>query len=318
MTGDIAPPKSIWIEPTNICNLKCSWCYQTTGSMNRSKGMMSSETYQKIISEVVPFKPEISLHLAGESFLHRDLFSFIRIAKEKGLTVGITTNGTLLSKDDFAILKTGIDTINISLAGVDEDDYRFVRGTDDFANLKRDVVDLARRKNEIDSKSKIYVNVTATEQNRTKLDAFKKEFGAIEGLDGVIVRTLMDWGGSVDTSGKKITSSGFKSKIAKIVKDTDPLLSCYMVVKNIRKNKKLRNRTYCESVNSSAGILWDGTVIPCCLDFNGSIALGNINEERFMDIWNGERIRELRKSLKSVRSSRAHPVCGPCLFGPSH
>jgi radical SAM protein with 4Fe4S-binding SPASM domain len=308
-------PKSIWIEPTNICNLKCSWCYQSTGSMNRKKGSMTLETYNRIISEIKPFKPEISLHLAGESLLHKDFFTFVEIAKENGLVVGVTTNGTLLRKDDFKILKTGIDTVNVSLAGTDKEDYLRVRGTDDFDVIKQDIIELAKRKKELKSPTKIYLNVTATEQNSARLDTFKSEFESIEGIEGVLIRPLMDWQGSLDTGKMKVKGSGTKSRLAKTVRGNEVLLSLYMVTRNVRKSRRLRGRTYCSSVCSSAGILWDGTVVPCCLDYNGSIDLGNINEKRFMEIWNGEAMARLRKTLRSVRSAKQHPVCGPCLFG---
>jgi radical SAM protein with 4Fe4S-binding SPASM domain len=310
-----AYPKSIWVEPTNICNLKCSWCYQSTGSMNRKKGSMTLETYNRIISEVKPFKPEISLHLAGESLLHKDFFTFVEIAKQNGLVIGVTTNGTLLRKDDFKILKTGIDTINISLAGTDREDYLRVRGTDDFDAIRQDVIDLARMKVELKSPSKIYLNVTATEQNAPNLASFKSEFGAIEGIEGVIIRDLMDWQGSVDTAQMKVKRAGFKGRLARIVRGNEILFSLYMVMRNVRKSRRLRGRTYCSSVCTSAGILWDGTVVPCCLDYNGSINLGNINEKGFVEIWNGDAMARLRKTLKSVRSAKQHPVCGPCLFG---
>ena len=308
------PPKSIWIEPTNICNLKCSWCYQSTGAMNRQKGMMSLETYKRIISEIEPFKPEISLHLAGESFLHKDIFTFIEMAKKRGLTIGVTTNGTLLKKDDYRILRTGVDTVNISLAGVNKEDYHRVRGTDDYVEIRQDVIDLAKKKLELKSPTKLYVNITATEQNAALIPKFKLEFESIEGIEGVIVRTLMDWQGSVDTARMKLKKPGFKGRIAKIVKGNEILFSLYMVLSNIRRSKKLIGRTYCGSVTSSAGILWDGTVVPCCLDYNGAINLGNINEKSFTEIWNGKERAILRQTLGSVRSARRHPVCGPCLF----
>lgn len=309
------PPKSIWVEPTNICNLKCSWCYQSTGSMNRKKGSMTLDTYKRIISEVKPFKPEISLHLAGESLLHKDFFTFVEIAKQNGLVVGVTTNGTLLRKDDFRILATGIDTINISIAGTDKEDYLRVRGTDDFDAIKQDIIDLCRRKKELKSPTKIYINVTATEQNSIHIGTFKSEFESIEGIEGVIVRDLMDWQGSIDTVGMKIRGSGFKSRLARIVRGNEVLLSLYIVMRNIRKSRRLRERTYCSSVHSSAGILWDGTVVPCCLDYNGSIGLGNINDRSFMEIWNGDAMARLRKTLKTVKATKQHPVCGPCIFG---
>ena len=124
-------PTTLWVEPTNACNLKCSFCFHCNDSMGRSKGMMSEETFAKVIADVKDFKPQINLHHSGESFIHKKLFDFIRHARKNDLTIGMTTNGTLLERDDFGILETDINHLNISLSGVDEEDYRAIKVKDE-------------------------------------------------------------------------------------------------------------------------------------------------------------------------------------------
>ena len=276
---------------------------------------MTLDTFNRIISDVKSFKPEISLHLAGEPLLHKDFITFVEIAKMNGLLVGVTTNGTLIKKDDYGILNSGIDIINISLAGMDREDYIRVRGTDGYDEMTQDIFGLARKKVMMKSPTKIYVNVTATEQNALSLAGFKTKFESVEGIDGVIIRELMDWQGSIDTANMKIKGFGFRGRIARTVRENEVLYSIYTIIRNIKNSRRLRGRTYCKSVYSSAGILWDGTVVPCCIDYNGSINLGNINEVGFMEIWKGEKMIQLRKNLRSVRSAKKHPICGQCLFG---
>lgn len=309
-SNERALPKGIWIELTNACNLKCSWCYQSTGSMSRRRGMMSFQTYRKIISEVESFRPMVMLHLAGESFLHQGLFDFVEYAKQHGLIVGITTNGTLLSRDNFGILNTGIDEINISLAGVNKEDYFRVRGTQDFDWIKKGIMDLAKKKIERKSATKIYVVVTATQQNRNDLASFDFEFGQIEGIEGVKIKSLMDWQGAVDIANMEIRS-GFKPRLKMFIRSHEQLFFLFRVARRLQND---RIPSLCKEVYLHAGILWDGTVVPCCLDYDGSINLGNINEKRFLEIYNGEAMARLRGILRSVKTTRHHPVCGPCLF----
>jgi radical SAM protein with 4Fe4S-binding SPASM domain len=310
------PPKTVWIEPTNACNLKCSWCFQANGAMTRPLGMMTFETFKRVISEIEPFKPQINMHLAGESFLHKELIQMVEHAKKHGLTVAMTTNGTLLRKNDFAILDSGIDFINVSLAGVNSEDYLRVRGMKNFDEVKKTVEDLGAAKVGRRSSAEIQVNATETEQNRGGVAEFKNKFGSMSGIQGVLVRSLMDWQGTVDVSGMKV-KSGVVPGLKRFVKSHRRLLKTYVVAKSARnlvatRGAKLRNRTLCDAPYASAGILWDGTVVPCCLDYNGTIPLGNINEKSFMEIWNDEPINNLRKMLKSVEATRAHPTCGPC------
>lgn len=289
-------PQSIWIEPTNYCNLNCIFCFQSNNTMTRKKGFMTYELFKKCIDDIEKFKPNIILHHSGESFLHKDLFKFIRYAKEKNFNVEMTTNGTLLSKNDFEILDTEIDGINISLAGVDEKDYINVRNKNKFDKIKNDIIILASKKVKMNIKIKININVILTNENKDRINKFKNFFESINGIDKVIVRNLMSWHGKVNVNSIKNTPNELKQ-----------------IVLDIKEKFFIKFIGLCPSVYLSAGILWDGTVVPCCVDFNGSILLGNINNKNFLDIWNGKNLKILRKSLKNKKIIKEHPVCGPCL-----
>jgi radical SAM protein with 4Fe4S-binding SPASM domain len=282
--------------------------------MTRSKGMMTEDTYNRILSELRSFKPELTLHLAGESFLHKKLFEYIKYAKRAGFQVGITTNGTLLDIENFGILETGIDNINISLAGVDADDYRFIRNMGDYEEIKKNIIALAKKKTERKLNLKIYVNVTLTKHNRDRIKHFKKQFKSIEGIDGVIIRDLMHWGGGVDIKGLNLYYDGIRQTFSWIVLSNIFFYSLYRLLVLHNSWNELKHRVWCGDIISSVGFLWDGSVVPCCLDYNGSLILGNINETSFNNIWNGEKMEKLRVLLKSKRSIMNHPVCGPCKF----
>lgn len=291
-------PKSIYIEPTNVCNLLCRFCFQYSGSMTRPKGFMELETFKKVVDDVKGFKPELVLHHSGESLLHPKLFEFIRYAKNKDLTVGITTNGILLAKDNFGMLDNGIDTINISLGGADEADYAAVRPGAEFAvvmdNIRRIVAEKLKR----NAKTKIFVNIVKTKHNSNKIHTIRKYLSTIEGIDGLIVRGLVDWSGGVEVS------------------DMRPIIRALIkpAIYYKRMLKLALKGTLCESSIESAAVLWDGTVVPCCFDYNGKLAMGNITESSFITIYNGERAETLRRILCSFTATKHHPTCGPCIF----
>ena len=290
-------PKDIYIEPTNICNLQCSFCFHANNAMRRKKGTMTFKTFKRLVDDVKSFKPNLVLHHSGESFVHKELFDFIRYAKKAGLRVSLTTNGTLVDKNDFEILDTGIDGINISLAGVDKEDYANVRPGTEFDTLMENITALAKNKLKRNLATKLTINVVETKFNRPKIPLFKKRIESINGIDGVIVRRLMDWGGTLDISKLHIT----------------PFWRSWAMYAN--KYFKLATKgTLCEAINDGGAILWNGTVVPCCIDFNGTMTLGNINEQKFLDIWNGEKSNQIRKMLRSVENTKKHPTCGPCRF----
>ncbi|HID0762295.1 TPA: radical SAM/SPASM domain-containing protein [Clostridium botulinum] len=278
-------PESVWIETTNYCNENCKFCFHYNNAMIRKKGCMSLDLYKKIINEIKFFKPRINLHHSGEPFLHKNLYEFINYAKEFNLNVGFTTNGTLIDKDDYYILRTGIDRINISLAGVDKEDYEFIRRGSSFDEIEEKIIKLANLKRINNFNTKIYINVTETEKNKGKIENFVDKFEGIEGIDGIIVRSLMTWSKSIDVSGMKINNNekvnNFKNYRIVKVNNLHPI-----------------NFSLCKGVYKNLGILWDGTVVPCCLDFQGYNNLGNLSEESFIDIYNGEKRKELLKELE--------------------
>ena len=79
-----------------------------------------------------------------------------------------------------------------------------------------------------------------------------------------------------------------------------------------KESERIANRNICLNPFLSVSIKADGTVVPCCYDFFSSISLGNINTERLEDIWNGERINELRKSVISFNNEPE--LCKVCMF----
>jgi radical SAM protein with 4Fe4S-binding SPASM domain len=228
----------------------------------------------------------------------------------------MTTNGTLLRKNDFGILDSGIDEVNVSMAGVSQDDYLRVRGMKNYDEVRQNVRDLAAKKTERKWQTELFVNATATEQNQKDVPAFQSDFGSVSGVDGVLIRSLMDWQGTVDVASMEMRS-GLVSRAKMFVKSHGRLFSFYLKARSTKNRVSSRAgeipaETLCDAPYTSAGILWDGTVVPCCLDYNGTIPLGNINKQSFMEIWNGEPMNELRAMLKSVDATKKHLTCGPC------
>lgn len=291
---------AIWVELTNVCNLKCSFCFQSNNTMVRKKGFMSFDTFKIIVDDISKNVPTIVLHHSGESFIHPNLIKFIKYAKSKNLTVMMTTNGTLLDKDNYSILSSGIDVINISLAGVDKEDYSSVRLGSSYDKLKSNILAIAQKKVELNSLVELSINVVKTENNKSRIKNFKRYYSSIDGIDKVIVRRLIDWSGAIDTNNMSL-----KSVHAFLMRN---LAYYYKYVKVFMK------KPLCNNINSSGAILWDGSVIPCCFDYNGKLTLGNIHNKSFLSIWNNLKSNKLRSMFFSIKRTKKHPVCGPCIF----
>ncbi len=86
--------KKIYVEITNICNLRCSFC----SIDNREYKELSLEEFENILKKIKPYTNTIYLHVKGEPLLHSKLDSILKLTKEYNFNVKITTNGTLLKE----------------------------------------------------------------------------------------------------------------------------------------------------------------------------------------------------------------------------
>ena len=107
--------KKIYIEITNICNLKCKFCPDT----KRLKKSMSINDFEKIIKKIYPYTKLVCLHVKGEPLLHNDLENILKVLEQYNLKTNITTNGTLI-KNKLDILKksNSVRQINFSIHSI--------------------------------------------------------------------------------------------------------------------------------------------------------------------------------------------------------
>ena len=271
--------KKIYIEITNICNLKCSFCPET----NRNKRHMSIEEFEEIIKKVYRNTKLVCLHVKGEPLLHNNLKEILDIIDKYNLRVNITTNGTLLRKK-LKIIKESkaVRQINISLHSITQnkmfdnnylyDIFKSVGELKDkiisyrLWNLK-DIKDNSINKNIIKSMEEYY-NIQNLKENLSKKDYFGINKNIFINQD-----IEFEW---PDINGEPIIDKG-----------------------------------RCLALKEQIAILVDGTVVPCCLDNNGDIPLGNIFEETLEEILNKQKTIQVLENFKnSVITCKLCKTCG--------
>lgn len=156
-------PLVVDIELTNNCNLKCRMCPNGQGKIKRPKGFMSSKTYAAIISECSLHGAAIRFVRWGEPTLHPKLLHFVQAAKASGILTHINTNGSLIdSKFVGGIIRIPLDSIKISLQGLNANDYKYWRGIDNFDNLINIAKDIKRKRGK---RQKPYITLGTTTKN---------------------------------------------------------------------------------------------------------------------------------------------------------
>lgn len=282
--------KKVYIEITNRCNLKCSFCPQGI----RTPKIMTKDEFKHILDEIKPYSDYIYLHVKGEPLSHPEIESFLDIAEEKNIKVNITTNGTLIGRVGEKILdKKAFRQINFSLHSfdgnldkIDEDDYleKILDFTKKTLLLNNTYISLRLWNFHSDNKNKIQMD-----GNRKILRKIEKYFN----LDYKIEDRL-------------IPGSGLKIK-NKLYLNTD-LEFKWPELSEVDENED----GFCYGLRTQIGILVDGTVIPCCLDGEGVIDLGNIFKKSFKKIVEGEKATAIYDGFSNKKA--VEELCKKCTF----
>lgn len=268
--------KKVYIEITNCCNLNCSFCSPVT----KEKCFMTEEEFEHILKEVSKVTKVIYLHVKGEPLLHPKIIKFLELAEKYNLNVNLTTNGTLFPKlvDKLKDCKA-LHKINFSLHCEQNNQAYEEEIFQNVEKLSPDTVIIYRlwtlKDNKLDKKS--------TKVVEKLKDYYHLSTETVEKLQ--------------NENNVKISSTIY------VDKDNE------FIWPEITNHKSCG---YCHALKTQIAILVDGTVVPCCLDSNGIIDLGNIYQESLAEIQNKERYQKLKKSFQDRKPSEE--LCRSCTF----
>ena len=271
--------KKIYIEIINVCNLKCKFCPETV----RTKKFMNIEEFEKVISKIYTYTNLVCLHVKGEPLLHKDLENILKTLEKYNLKANITTNGTLI-KENLEVLNKSkaIRQINFSLHSITQNnlfDKEYLKNIFETAEELKDVIVSYRLWNLEDIKENNINDYIIKEIEKyydilnLKEELTKKDFFKIKENLFINQDIEFDW-------------------------------------PDINKNPII-NKGRCLALKEQIAILVDGTVVPCCLDNNGDIPLGNIFEETLEEILNKPKSIEIKKNFEnSVITCKLCKTCG--------
>lgn len=269
--------KKIYVEITNNCNLNCSFCSE----ISKVKKEMSEEEFETIINKIKDYTKYIYLHVKGEPLLHSKLDKLLKTCDDNNMLVNITTNGTLLKERKEILLNhKSIRQINISLHSEN--------------NKKNYFNDVFNTSNEL-SKN-IYINYRIWTLNDSKLN---KE-------STIVVNKIKNYYNLSTDFVDKIKSNN------NITIDKNIFLNVSNLFIWPDESLGLDIDAKCYGLIDQIGILVDGTVVPCCLDSNGVINLGNIYDESLDEIINKKISKDIIKGFKNNKS--VCKLCKNCNF----
>lgn len=281
--------KRIYIEITNVCNLRCEFCPQTA----RKPEFMAIEDFSRILDQLKGCTRYLFFHVKGEPLLHPKIGEFLNISHEKGFDVNITTNGTLIERTrDVLLANPALRQINFSLHsfdghGEDHGKDTYIENILSFINeaMSHTEMLIAMRLWNLEE-SRTY---SERRRNHELLAAIEREFALPYRIEE-----------------KVLSERGIK------IADRVYVNQDYQFRwPNLRDDEGSGNG-FCYGLRSQAAILVDGTVVPCCLDGEGVINLGNILTTPFSEIINGERARLMIDGF--TRRTAVEALCRRCDF----
>lgn len=286
--------KKIYVEITNVCNLDCSFCPKT----KRKPEFMGLELFEKILKELKNHTRYLYFHVMGEPLLHPDIGVFLDLCYEHGYKVNITTNGTLIKSAKNKLLsKPALRLINFSLHSFDANtltsamDNGYLTRIFDFiiqTTSGSEIIFCLRLWNLGENKNQSYV-YKYSGKNQYILQRIEKFF-------------------RVPYEIKEIPTTGNGIKLADKVYLSQA--TCFEWPNNKSSDMGNGNRGFCLALRDQVAILVDGTVVPCCLDNEGTINLGNINESCFSELIESKRVMDIYNGFSAGKITE--PLCRKC------
>jgi radical SAM domain protein len=269
----------VYLEITNRCNLRCSFCPGT----RRPPRTMSPAEFRLLAEKLRPATRYLYLHLMGEPLLHPELPALLAIAGELDFLVNITTNGTLLPQAGEALLAApAVRKVSISLHSLEANDSRV------FSTYLGSCISFAKR---------------------------AAAAGKLTGL------RLWNLDGSL--SGQNDLNAPMLEELHRAFPgEWPPVREGYKIAERIYLEFGERfewpdlsagereGDAFCYGLRDQFGVLCDGTVVPCCLDHEGDLALGNLFTQPLEEILSSPRARAIYESF-SGRQAREE-LCRKC------
>lgn len=267
--------RKVYLEISNVCNLHCAFCPGT----HRAPQIMQEAEFTLLLERLQPWTDYLYFHLMGEPLCHPQLGRFLQLAGERGFRVILTTNGTLLpARQELLLTAPSLHKVNISLHAFEANDldmpfFQYLDGCLHFGQAAEGHVLVSYR---------LWNNGGQDAQNGRILTALARAFPQpwVHERRGIRIgdRVYLEHGDKFDWPDFAAPDGG--------------------------------EAMFCYGLRDQLGVLCDGTVVPCCLDHDGDLALGNLLYQPLGEILESPRATTIYDGFSEHRA--AEPLCRRC------
>lgn len=273
--------KRVYVEIGNVCNMSCVFCPKTS----RQPKQMSVDEFKVVLSKIKDYTSHIYLHIMGEPLIHPNLAELLDEAYGSGLKVNITTNGTLLSQNKAILQHKSIRKISISIHSFEANVMNktlveYLDSVVDFAkSLSKDKYIELRLWN-VD-------NENYSKLNDDIIEYIKSSFNYTEKLDR-------------------------QSKLSIAIANNVYIMFAHKFDWPNVDGEDYGEKGFCHGLKDQIGVLVSGDVVPCCLDNEGTIVLGNIFSDSMEQILSNPRTQAIIEGFRNRK--RVENLCRHCEY----
>lgn len=296
-------PLCISIEPTNLCNFKCSMCFHGNNEYaEEAKPLrnMTADCFDKIIGDIKNWVGEgkiklIKLYSIGEPLIHPDICNMVKVIKEAGICeqLEITTNASLLSEEmSEKLVDYGLDILRVSVYGANDKHMKEItRSKFTTADIVKNVSYLKKyRDGKKLDKPRILAKMlnTYSEEN--------EEFAEL--YSGVADTVGLDEPFHLPSCENDIFENLYHEKAEEAFRGS--------MSTNIYTEQKV-----CRYPFTHLTVKNDGTCIVCCADWLKELNFGNVMDHSLKELWESRSLYDIRTKMLSTKGM-CFKACAGC------
>jgi MoaA/NifB/PqqE/SkfB family radical SAM enzyme len=284
--------EKVFVEISNVCNLQCDFCPE----VERQKHFMKPELFETVIQSIAPLTEQVCFHLMGEPLLHPRFIDYVEFCAKTKVPVNITSNGVLLNEARAqALLNPIVRQVNFSVHSFESN----FPGKDITPYLSKlfDFIKKAKA-----HRPDLYINFRLWNINKIRAGATVDVQTPI-----ILEQVANEFGVRINPQQVDITRQKGVNVEGRFYINFDSRFTWPHPDQPDR-----ATRGFCYGLQSHFGILADGTVVPCCLDKEGRLALGNCSGQNILDILENERASKIRNGFKNFQLVES--LCQKCTF----
>lgn len=323
-------PYVIFVDPINLCNLKCPLCPTGTGSLQRAQGQMKLDEFKHVIDHVSPWAYEVVLYNWGEPLMNHQIFEMVEYAHSKNLGTSMSSNLTVVRPGAIdSLVESGLENLTVSIDGASQETYGKYRVGGDFGKVMTNLRALLERREQLGRHNPIvewqFIVMRHNEHEIEQARAMANDVGVdlvsfipvalpfeVKGPEAAAMEE--EWFSTHPEYRYKEAATGWSVTKGPWRRWFSWLPQYRGLDKTAGSGRDMEDtRVPCFYLYRSITVNPGGGVAPCCIIYDEKADVGTLNEEQGLDaFWNSERYRSSRAEFSSTETPTESTICTRC------